>query len=52
MKSSAMPSRGGVEPGNGRRAATASDIRRALRLYWAADALMIGLFAVVAVAMW
>lgn len=36
--------------GDGRREATAQDIRRALRLYWTADALMIGIFAVVMLA--
>ena len=45
---------GGVEikdafMGNGRRAATAADIRRALALYHRADALLIGLCAVAAV---
>ena len=35
----------------GRREATASDIRRALRLYWTADALLIALTGAVAVAM-
>lgn len=34
----------------GKREATASDIRHALRLYWTADALMVGLFGVVALA--
>jgi adenosylcobinamide-phosphate synthase len=34
----------------GRREATAEDIRRALRLYWVADGLLIGLFLVLAVA--
>lgn len=38
--------------GNGRREATAGDIRRALRLYWVADGLMIGLFVVMAVVVW
>jgi len=32
----------------GRREATAQDIRRALRLYWVADGMMIGMFGVVA----
>ncbi len=45
---------GGVEVddaimGNGRRAATAADIRRALALFRRADAILIGLFAVLAV---
>jgi adenosylcobinamide-phosphate synthase len=35
--------------GRGRRAATAADIRRALALFRRADALLIGLFAVVVV---
>ncbi|MGE0282653.1 MAG: adenosylcobinamide-phosphate synthase CbiB, partial [Rhizobiaceae bacterium] len=34
----------------GRREAAAADIRRALRLYWAADGVMIGVFAVVSTA--
>jgi adenosylcobinamide-phosphate synthase len=34
--------------GRGRRAATAGDIRRALALFRRADAMLIGLFAVVA----
>ena len=32
----------------GRREAKAADIRKALKLYWTADLLMIGLFGVVA----
>jgi adenosylcobinamide-phosphate synthase len=45
---------GGIEVadafmGNGRRAATAADIRRALALYRRADAVLIGICAVVAV---
>jgi adenosylcobinamide-phosphate synthase len=38
--------------GNGRREASAKDIRKALQLYWTADALMIGLFAAIALAIW
>jgi adenosylcobinamide-phosphate synthase len=33
----------------GRRELTAADIRQALRLYWAADGLLVGLVAVLAV---
>ena len=33
----------------GRREATAADIRRALKLYWTADALVIGFFALCAI---
>jgi adenosylcobinamide-phosphate synthase len=36
--------------GAGRREATSADIRRALKLYWAADFLLIGLFALLALA--
>ena len=37
--------------GNGRREATPSDIRRALRLYWAADLLLVVLIGAVAAVM-
>jgi len=36
----------------GRREATAADIRAALRLYWAADGLMIGLLALLSALVW
>jgi adenosylcobinamide-phosphate synthase len=36
----------------GRRGATAADIRRALRLYWTADWVMIGVIAMISVAVW
>jgi adenosylcobinamide-phosphate synthase len=38
--------------GDGRREANATDIRRALRLYWTADALMIVGFGVLSLGMW
>ncbi|RJG44725.1 adenosylcobinamide-phosphate synthase CbiB [Mesorhizobium sp. DCY119] len=38
--------------GDGRREANAADIRRALRLYWTADALMIVGFGVLSLGMW
>lgn len=38
--------------GNGRRAATAADIRRALKLYWTADLLLVALIAAVALFTW
>jgi adenosylcobinamide-phosphate synthase len=34
----------------GRREATSADIRRALRLYWAADLLLVALFGLLALA--
>jgi len=36
----------------GRREATAADIKRALRLYWTADGLMIGIFGVISIVFW
>ncbi|MBN9074543.1 MAG: cobalamin biosynthesis protein CobD [Rhizobiales bacterium] len=38
--------------GDGRREATAADIRRALRLYWVADAILIALAGAVSVLIW
>ena len=36
----------------GRREAVVADIRRALRLYWTADGVMIGVFGVISTVFW